>query len=566
MGQVVNITSEQHIPIEDNFKVSAGPGAGKTHWLILHIKDVVNGSSRLGIGQKIACITYTNVGVDTIKSRLLNASDKVVVSTIHSFLYENVVKYYLPFIAQEEGFNIEKVRVVDDETILGYSEVKKIGNEVRQHYLDASSFNEAISKSRWRFKDKNCSQLVFKPDYPFPASRKSIKASIKNEAYANYKKDQWSHGIMTYDDILYFSFQLIKRFPMILEVLRDAYPYFFIDEFQDSTPLQVEIIKKLGKENVVVGVVGDKAQSIYGFAGADPKLFDTFETGEGLNEYVIKGNRRSTWEIIKVLNKIRDDIEQTCVSEEHGEKPIVYIGDRFKAYENAMTLVEPDAPIHFLSYRKESVNAFREKNDKQYAEAELMHHIEDSNTKRLNTILALVRATEQARQGAYDKAFRQLSRLKFEPEEAIGLLKTLLNGYTSYSDNSLVDYINYLKSLKIDLAGLNKGTAKTFYEAHSYKQLALGVEAFDEAVLFRTIHKAKGDEFDNVFIGVDADEHKNKLNADFLLHPDLIGDESQRVYYVAASRARKRLFIQFPSLKDDEIHQIEKLPVNIISI
>ena len=92
----MQITSDTIIKnIDQHFKVSAGPGAGKTHWLINHLKNVLYHSNKLGRNKKIACITYTNNAVETILSRLGNCTDKVEVSTIHSFLYKNIVKPYI---------------------------------------------------------------------------------------------------------------------------------------------------------------------------------------------------------------------------------------------------------------------------------------------------------------------------------------------------------------------------------------------------------------------------------------------------------------------------------------
>jgi len=83
------ITSDSAlIDIEHHFRVSAGPGAGKTHWLVEHIRNVLHRSNRLGKTRKIACITYTNIAVETILSRLGTSVDRVEVSTIHSFLYK----------------------------------------------------------------------------------------------------------------------------------------------------------------------------------------------------------------------------------------------------------------------------------------------------------------------------------------------------------------------------------------------------------------------------------------------------------------------------------------------
>ncbi len=98
---VTQIDSNKLIPIEQHFKVEAGPGAGKTHWLINHIKNVLHKSSRLGVTKKIACITYTNVAADTIRERLGVQAYRVEVSTIHSFIYRNIVKPYVKFIAND---------------------------------------------------------------------------------------------------------------------------------------------------------------------------------------------------------------------------------------------------------------------------------------------------------------------------------------------------------------------------------------------------------------------------------------------------------------------------------
>ncbi|MEO2258613.1 UvrD-helicase domain-containing protein [Paenibacillus amylolyticus] len=64
------ITADKSIPIDDHFKIIAGPGAGKTRFLVNHILNALHHSNRLGRNKKIACITYTNIGVETIVDRL----------------------------------------------------------------------------------------------------------------------------------------------------------------------------------------------------------------------------------------------------------------------------------------------------------------------------------------------------------------------------------------------------------------------------------------------------------------------------------------------------------------
>jgi len=109
------------INIEQHFRVSAGPGAGKTHWLSEHIKTVLNRSKRLSKTRKIACITYTNIAVETILEKLGTSAERVEVSTIHSFLYRYVVKPYVSFIADEYGLNVSKIDGHDDIILSSYS-------------------------------------------------------------------------------------------------------------------------------------------------------------------------------------------------------------------------------------------------------------------------------------------------------------------------------------------------------------------------------------------------------------------------------------------------------------
>lgn len=85
--------------------------------------------------------------------------------------------------------------------------------------------------------------------YNFPATKayvgKITHLYIKKASYIDYRKQHWSSGKIHHDDVLFFSYQLIKKFPYILEVIRAKFPYFFIDEFQDCNPIQLGIIKKL---------------------------------------------------------------------------------------------------------------------------------------------------------------------------------------------------------------------------------------------------------------------------------------------------------------------------------
>src|SRR5690606_35166536 len=99
--------------IDSHFRVFAGPGAGKTHWLVNHINHVVRESQKLSPVRKIACITYTNVAADEIIFRLGNLTEFVESSTIHSFLYLNVVKPYCHLLKGTDSDSIVNGRELD---------------------------------------------------------------------------------------------------------------------------------------------------------------------------------------------------------------------------------------------------------------------------------------------------------------------------------------------------------------------------------------------------------------------------------------------------------------------
>ena len=104
--------------IETHFKVFAGPGAGKTTWLVSHLERVLHESNRLNKTGKIACITYTNVAAEEILSRLKCDKSRFDISTIHSFLYRNIIKPFSYLIEKDEDGNV----IFDTSNLDGHEE------------------------------------------------------------------------------------------------------------------------------------------------------------------------------------------------------------------------------------------------------------------------------------------------------------------------------------------------------------------------------------------------------------------------------------------------------------
>lgn len=553
------IQSDTKIGIETPFVVKAGPGAGKTYWLVEHVRNVLANSKRLEHIRKIACITYTNAGVETIQDRLSVSADRVEVTTIHSFLYENIVGPYLYTIAEEEGLAYNKLRVVDDTLLTSSGVIYQLKERtVRYKYIDDKKIVEAISNAKWTPTSKG---LQFKTKFPIMVGKYSLPQIILDE----YKRYAWEHGVMHYDDVLFFAYKLLEKHPFIAQVIGAKYPYIFIDEFQDSTPLQVEILKKIaGSTNTVIGVIGDAAQAIYGFAGANPALLTEFKL-PNMSSYEIQGNRRSANEIIAFLNKIRTDLLQYPIEERSTSKPILYVGDCLAAY--AAFKEECISEVTTLSYANVTSNAFRKQIGSLAGEPDILKTISDSSPERARALKDCLTAVELAMVGAMKDALKSVGKqYAQDPKKSIIALKMLINDYPSYQDREVTVFVNYLiEKLGLSFPKPRSGKAKEFYDNTPYKNLAVCISSPDNIhTQDKTIHKAKGDEYDNVMVILD-DEDKS---LDFLLKPDLLNsrEDYQRVYYVACSRARNRLAISVPSLPEGAAERLKDYPIDVVML
>ena len=546
------IESEDRIPIDEPFKVSAGPGAGKTHWLIGHTKDVIAHSKKLGAVKKVACITYTNVGTDTINRRLRYDNECVEVATIHSFLFTNVVKPYAYLVAAEIGLKTEGLIVVDESNYMSPGFAYDLLKDIGKAWIDAELFSIALSRCRWHY--DNHQFVGFKPKYAQPAQKSKKPYKIPNDAYLGFKKHLWSQGELSYDDILYVSWMIFGKYPQAYKLLQSKYPYFFVDEFQDTIPFVVDFLQRMGNEGTVVGVVGDKAQAIYEFVGATACQFDNF-TVPGMQEYEIHGNRRSTLQIVNLLNAIRTEFQQEHLSGLTGDEPVLLVGDMLNCYQKSLEVSGTD-DVRSLAFPNIIANSMRTRNGAR-ATVNILDEDFDSDTTRQFVIKALLKAVEYARMSDLRNAWHQMDMIGDDRTKTIVLLRRLLTGYDLYMNGTLMDFYCFVNGkLGLGLKGFRKGDSKSFYETHLYRDAALGVKGADADTKHKTIHKSKGDEFDNVFVVLNEE-----ADMTFMLAPQLDDNVAHRVYYVGISRAIRRLFVNTPTLSAENEQAVAKLPI-----
>ena len=174
---------------------------------------------------------------------------------------------------------------------------------------------------------------------------------IKSSSLFDYKKICWENGLISHDDVLYLSYRILDKEEGVLKILRAKFPYLIIDEFQDTNPIQTYMISKLAEKEMIVGVIGDEWQSIYEFQGAKVEEFENFNL-DGIKLYKLENNHRSTQEIIDVLNDIRndEDFKQVSCENKSGDKPMILVGNFFKAYKRAANICENEKFIYINTH------------------------------------------------------------------------------------------------------------------------------------------------------------------------------------------------------------------------
>jgi DNA helicase-2/ATP-dependent DNA helicase PcrA len=577
-------------------RVSAGPGAGKTYWLTNHIRNVVTRSKCLSATRYIACISYTNVAADEIKERLGDYANRVEISTIHAFLYKFVVKPYLFMVTDSDG-----IPLVDYKEVDGHDEHRPSRKLVRQ-WLEStgdwgalySKLNECcqyLKKIKWLINNDGEWYLgtigyASRPDY-FPSTKLD-----------SYKPLYWKRGVIDHEDVLYFAYRILNEQPQIKKFLSAKFPYIFVDEFQDTNPVQTQVLKWLTGENSYVGVIGDLEQSIYSFQGAKPEDFIEFDIAN-LQDFIIHDNHRSTDSIIRLLNHVRSNgIEQRGNRQEQGLEVRLYVGPLERTISVIIGDLTPQENVCILARSNIEVENLRkskyENSDDVWSELDQI----DLNRSRL--LEDIITAVELAKR---DMLTQSLSKLKrtlrifhsdgtlrdpfrlsntntkiddtIKRSISVSILTSILSKYDSMQEKTLLEAYEFIsdvlgKSITgLSLQRITRGRIKEFAEERKYSELTHSVKLpASEKRNIRTIHQAKSAEFRNVLVVFNhLDSQKAAKQISYLLNPaEHQNCEEKRILYVALSRARERLFISVPELSSEEERDAQTLGIQIIRI
>jgi len=621
IDNLTKINSDTDLKIYENeksFRVFAGPGAGKTYLLIENIKKLIQHSEKLKKdGRKILCITYTNAAADEIKQRLGNYNKYVYVSTIHSFLYDAVLKdsmkQLLYQIKTKYGIELTaKTKLkprVEGNSLLAMCKKEKLIDNLRQR--QDNLFSEEVLNNLTKTKLGGCLWNIDSINtYPFnPENNVLIQHKNRNGNVTTEYNNEQCKAIKTtilqvaneldFDEILYWGYALIKEYKHIKYLLRYRFPYVLVDEYQDTNPIQNETIKLFADNvNVVWGVIGDLAQSIYAFQGATYLEFENFETTQKQLDYKIMGNRRSTQNIISFCSYIRQSDPaipiQTCEKNKDKNAKVKIVLHTSDSEPNSLFEFDNKTAILcrssmeaflFIDIESEQKKALKAIADTyQYVQGvDLLNALEQNSEDWLEICKLVVNIKESMDKKSFsgilsacEKIF-DLSKIKKPSNEQKKYYKNLLafakhfddiTDATTFTDieTNLNLWLNETEMLIIEPYKIPKENEE-YYNKNIHDNIRkltyatikkMICEIYTKNSKIMTIHKAKSLEFDKVIVGVEPfsreikEDGVDKLNV--LKEPKIFVKEDEkatesekiiaeytRVIYVGLSRAINEL-------------------------
>ena len=165
--------------------------------------------------------------------------------------------------------------------------------------------------------------------------------------YRSYKQAMRRNQWMDYDDQMVYALTILKKCPAILQQLQTRYQYFCVDEAQDTSKIQHEVIATLASKSRNIMMVGDEDQSIYGFRAACPQALMDFERNwPGAKVLLMEQNYRSTPQIVEAAdifikqNKTRRDKNMRAHQSAGGEIVIQPCASRLKQYAQLANMAE----------------------------------------------------------------------------------------------------------------------------------------------------------------------------------------------------------------------------------
>lgn len=576
--------------------ILAGPGSGKTTVITHRIWNLIR-ENHID-EKKILVITFTKMAAKQMQERFLKLCNKsqseVIFGTFHAIFFrilKTVFHYHAnDIIKEQEQWRFVKNQVsfhaisVQDETSL-VTEILSEISKVKAKKIDIQNY---ISFS--------CDEMVFRCIY------NEYQHMLRQE----HKVD--------FEDMMIITLEVLKNKKDVLRDWQNKYDYILIDEFQDAAPVQVQIIYLLCENHNNIFIVGDDDQSIYGFRGAAPSVMKDFITiYPEASIYNLNTNYRSNRYIVEMATRLinhnqdrfykdlqafhsygnKVDIKQCKYVEDQNQ----YIMDIIHQWREIAILTRTNSGaanvIKMLEYQGIKVQSSTNKEDlsKHWITLDIAAYIKIANGSRKRCdYLRIINKPYRSISRDYftdDVVYLEKIKMNINQKEGKDKQKELcqleqdikfIQNMTTYAKINYIrkgmgyeEYIkNYCNEQNIDskpfiniLDHIQECTRKI--PSYNEWMQCISTNKKDENKILKnttyqdtkyhvqvcTMHSCKGLEFDNVLL-IDVNEgmipySKTDTKEEI--------EEERRLFYVAVTRAKQRLFISYLKKRYDRTLQ-----------
>jgi len=297
--------------------IIAGAGSGKTRVITMRVAHLVAS----GVDAfNILVLTFTNKAAREMRERIMHTvgaeAKNVWMGTFHS-VFAKLLRVEADKIGYPNNFTIYDT---DDSKSVLRAILKELS-------LDDKLYNPNFVYNRISAAKNNLiSWQEYQQNDQIQADDFSTGRGHLGKIYETYATRCYRAGAMDFDDLLFKTNELLKRYPDVLYKYQNKFKYLMVDEYQDTNFSQYLIVKKLAAINENICVVGDDAQSIYAFRGANIQNILNFEKDyPDLKIFKLEQNYRSTQNIVNVANSIiannQEQLKKNVFSEkEEGDK------------------------------------------------------------------------------------------------------------------------------------------------------------------------------------------------------------------------------------------------------
>ncbi len=604
------LNEQQRAAVEFNSApnmIVAGAGSGKTRVLTYKIAYLLDQGYD---PSTILALTFTNKAAKEMKERIIQLvgkkANKIWMGTFHS-IFARILRVEATKIGYEPNFSI-----YDREDSVSLVNSCLQGLNISIDSLNASRIQHKISFLK--------NQMISPEEFSKHIASNLIERKIA-EVYIEYNKRLKENNSMDFDDLLLKPIELFNSHQRILSKYRGQFKYILVDEYQDTNKAQYELLKLLTTSRIKICVVGDDAQSIYGWRGAEIKNMLNFEKDfPKAKSFRLEQNYRSTGKILRAADSIikqnKNQISKTLWTENNDGEDLSLIrctDEKDEAYQIAKQIKKE------VSARKISLNdiailyrinsqsrALEEALKREKIPYKIIGGVEFYRRKEIKDIIgylrvlanqndeeSLLRIMNYPQRGIGNTSigkmidfarklnislFTTMARVfevievKERIQKNVKQFKLLLDKYIDLKDklsileltSALIDELGILRMYKEEnsqeslqrydniqellsgIAEFSKENPKaTINDFLAEVSLITGMDQYSDeqnSVTLMTIHSAKGLEFPIVFI-TGAEEDIFPLNPKF--DSDSKIEEERRLFYVAITRAEKKVFISY---------------------